>query len=102
MVKSKNDIVEAIQRHADELSAFGIHSLRLFGSFAQGNPRRNSDVDLLVEFGPDMKCFDNLVGAAFLLEGLFQRKVELVTPGSLSTSMRQIIMASSEYVFRRN
>jgi predicted nucleotidyltransferase len=44
----------------------------------------SSDVDLLVEFIPEKKSFDNFMELSFFLEGLLGRKVELVTPQSLS------------------
>jgi predicted nucleotidyltransferase len=39
---------------------------------------------LLVEFIPEKKSFDNFMELSFFLEGLLGRKVELVTPQSLS------------------
>ena len=70
----------------------------LFGSFARGNQKPESDVDLLVEFDPDRKTFDNFMGLAFLLEDLLERRVELVTPEALSPHIGPRILKEVEYV----
>lgn len=67
-----------------ELALLGVKSVGLFGSFVTGRQTPVSDVDILVEFAPEKHSFDNFMDVAFLLEDLFGRKVELVTPESLS------------------
>jgi predicted nucleotidyltransferase len=37
-------------------------------------------VDILVEFAPHKRSFDNVMESSFLLEDMFERKVEVVTP----------------------
>jgi len=75
----------------------GVRRLGLFGSFARGEQGADSDVDLLVEFTPGQKTFDNFMQLAFFLEDLFHRRVELVTPESLSPYLRPYIMDEVEY-----
>ncbi|MBI5740970.1 MAG: nucleotidyltransferase domain-containing protein [Nitrospirae bacterium] len=50
MVKTPQEIEEIIRRYKDELAKLGINSGRiiLYGSYAQGNPREDSDIDLIV------------------------------------------------------
>jgi uncharacterized protein len=50
--------------------------------FPKGTFSDKSDVDLLVEFIPELKTFDNFMELSFFLEELLGRKVELVTPQS--------------------
>lgn len=57
-----------------------------------------SDVDLLVEFEPGRKTFDNFMNLCFLLEDLFRRRVEPVTPESLSPYIKPNILEQAEYV----
>ncbi|MDR1777230.1 MAG: nucleotidyltransferase domain-containing protein [Desulfovibrio sp.] len=45
-----NEIREAIKRFADQ---YHIKNAYLFGSYASGRQIESSDLDLLVEFGPD-------------------------------------------------
>jgi predicted nucleotidyltransferase len=56
-----------------------------------------SDVDVLVEFEQDRKTFDNFIQLSFLLEDLFQRRVELVTIESLSPYIGPHILSEVEY-----
>ena len=62
----------------------GVRRIGLFGSFVRGERRPDSDVDLLVDFEPLGKTFDHFMELSFLLEEVLQRRVELVTPESLS------------------
>ena len=97
-VPTKQHIFSLIQDNQDQLKALGVRRLGLFGSFARNDPREESDVDLLVEFEPGQKTFDNFMHLAFLLEDLLQRPVEMVTAESLSPYLRPYIMEEIEYV----
>ena len=81
---SKQDLLYAFSENRDKIKSFGVNSLGIFGSFSKDNVNETSDVDLLVEFIPEKKSFDNFMELSFFLEGLLGRKVELVTPQSLS------------------
>ena len=60
----------------------------LFGSFLrQETIKPGSDIDLLIDFVPAQKTFDNLSDLYFFLEELTGRKIELVTRESLSPYM---------------
>jgi hypothetical protein len=54
-------------------------------------------VDILVEFDPDQKTFDNFMQLAFFLEDLFDRKVDLITTESLSPYLGPHILREVEY-----
>lgn len=84
--------------HRAEIHRFAVLRLGLFGSFAKENHTPESDVDLLVEFEPGGKTFRNFINLVFYLEDLFQRKVELVTPESISPYMRDEILKEAEHV----
>ena len=83
-VVTKQEILRRIQTHREEIRAFGVEGLGLFGSFVRGDQDPESDVDLLVRFRPREKTFDNFMGLSFLLEDILQRRVELVTTEGLS------------------
>ncbi len=92
MVKNREELLKLLEKHMEEFKKFGVNNLGIFGSFAKGNPGDNSDVDILVEFQPGKKTFMNFMHLAFYLEGLLERKVELVTPESLSPYLKPYIM----------
>ncbi|MGH9835584.1 MAG: nucleotidyltransferase family protein, partial [Blastocatellia bacterium] len=56
-----------------------------------------SDVDILVEFEPEKKSFDNFMRLSFLLEDLFDRRVDLITTESLSPYIGPHILSEVEY-----
>lgn len=97
-VETKQDILRLIRTHQSRISQLGVKKLGLFGSYARNEQSRESDVDLLVEFAPGRKSFDNFMQLSFLLEEALQKPVELVTPESLSPYLRPHIMAEVEYV----
>lgn len=94
---TKKQVVSTILKQQSRLQALGVKRLGLFGSFARGEQRVDSDIDLLVEFLPGQKTFDNFMQLGFLLEDLFQRRVELITPESLSPHLRRQILDEVEY-----
>jgi predicted nucleotidyltransferase len=69
----------------------------VFGSFARGQQSDRSDVDILVEFEQGKKSFDNFMHLAFFLEQQIGRRVELVTPESLSPHIGPHILREVEY-----
>lgn len=97
-VSTKTELVRLIDANADALCRLGVQRLGLFGSFAHGHPSEDSDVDLYVEFVPGQATFDHFMGLGFLCEDLFGRRVEIVTPGSLSPHLAPAILSHVEYV----
>lgn len=87
-----------MRRYRDDLRRFGMQRIGLFGSFQSGEPDEKSDVDLLVEFAPREKSFDNFMAVSFLLEDELERPVELVTREALSPHVGPHILRSVEYV----
>ena len=95
----RDEVVEILGRHSEELrERFNVRSLRLFGSVARDESSEASDIDILAEFEPDMKTFDHFMELSFLLEDLFHRRVEVVTPESLSRHIGPHILKEVEYV----
>jgi predicted nucleotidyltransferase len=70
----------------------------LFGSFVRDEQRADSDIDLLVDYEVGQASFKNLMNLAFFFEDSLHRKIELVTPSSLSTRLQQYIAKEVEYV----
>jgi uncharacterized protein len=96
-VDSKEQVLALLSERQAELRRLGVRRCGLFGSFVRNEPRDQSDVDILIEFEPDKKTFDNFMQLAFFLEDLFGRKVDLVTPESLSPYIGPHILREVEY-----
>jgi hypothetical protein len=97
-VQIREDILERLQRHRGDLRRLGVKRIGLFGSFQRNKPEAGSDVDLLVEFAPGEKTFENFMALSFLLEEELGRPVELVTREALSPHIGPHILQSVEYV----
>ena len=97
-VHTKQDLIKVIQKHQATLRQLGIKRLGVFGSFVRGEQHRDSDIDLLVEFEPAQKTFRNFMKAAFLLEDETGRRIEMLTPESLSPYIGPHILKEVEYV----
>ena len=95
---TKRDVLNTLRQNSARLQALGVKRLGLFGSFVREEQRSASDIDLLVEFQPGKKTFDNFMELSFLLEELLQRKIELVTTDSLSPYLGPHILKEVQYV----
>lgn len=74
-----------------------IQKLSLFGSFLDGSPSAESDIDLLVEFNRNnIPGLLSLAGMEIELSQLLGRKVDLRTPEDLSRYFRQEILNSAQ------
>jgi len=81
---TRRTIAAIVRRH-------GIASLGVFGSYARGEARKSSDIDLLVTFKKQKTLFD-LVQIQEELEHAIGKRVDLLTPGALSPYMRDGIL----------
>ena len=97
MLEGKTDLFALMAKHRDELRQFGVRRWGVFGSFVTGLQNDRSDVDILVEFEPGKKSFDNFMRLALFLEQQIGRRVELVTPESLSPHIGPHILREVEY-----
>jgi hypothetical protein len=66
-IKEKEEVLSLLQQHRDSFRELGVKRLGLFGSFVRGEQTDSSDIDILVEFEPERKTFDNFIRMAFLL-----------------------------------
>ena len=90
--------LEEVQRivgaHREELLAFGVASLMVFGSVARHEERPDSDIDMLVEFSRPIGLF-GLIRLRFFLEEQLGRRVDLGTPDSLRPVIRETALAEA-------
>ncbi len=83
-----------------DIRGLGVRRLALFGSVLRNEARLDSDVDVLVEFDPAQKTFDNFMGLVTLLEHALEHRVEVVTTESLSPFIGPHILAEATDVLR--
>ncbi len=76
---TSEDVTNTLRKELSFLrKEFRVKKIGLFGSFAKGKPKEDSDIDIIVEF-------EKSIGLAFMdladyLENLFNKKVNILTP----------------------
>ena len=96
-ISAKEELLAIIESHQKEIGDFGVRRCGLFGSFVREQHAEQSDIDILVEFEPGQKTFDNFMNLAFSFEDLLGRKVDLVTAEWLSPYIGPHILKEIEY-----
>lgn len=82
----KKKIIPILKRHA-------VKKASIFGSFARGEAKARSDVDLLIEYKTDNKSLFDLVNLKAELEEILGRKVDIVTYNSIYWRLRDQILS---------
>jgi hypothetical protein len=84
------EIIDLLRSHAGDIKArFAVKRIGLFGSYARGEHKSSSDIDILVEF--EKPTFRNFMDLSFYLEDLFGREVDLVTVKGLHSRIRPYV-----------
>ena len=81
---NRRNILEIAKNH-------GAQNIRLFGSLARGNGKKESDVDLLVTMEAGSSLLD-IIAFKQDIEDLLNRKVDVVTEASLSPYIREEVL----------
>jgi len=73
------------------MEEYGVKEIALFGSYVRGEQKRNSDIDVIVEFktAPDLLRFIELER---LLHRKLGEKIDLVRKKSIRKELRQSIL----------
>lgn len=95
----KKRLLEAIKK--DEHLA-DIKSVAIFGSYVNGAPGQESDIDVMIDFLPSAVIgFFALSDIKQNFESLIKKPVDLVTPQALSKYFRDEVLAQAEYVYEK-
>ncbi|MEW5791469.1 MAG: nucleotidyltransferase family protein [Pseudomonadota bacterium] len=88
----------ALEQHREVIRAIvarhRAYNARVFGSVLHGADREGSDLDLLVDAGPDTSLLD-LVKAQHEIESIVGVPVDLLTPEDLPESFRPKVLAEA-------
>lgn len=87
----KEDIKKILLKNKEIFEKYRIKRLGIFDSFLKGTNKKNSDIDLLVEFNEVIDLFEFVhIGRQF--KKIFGVKVDLVTPGALKPYIKDKIL----------
>ncbi len=90
-------IDEIKEKSAPVLKKWGVSRAVLFGSYASGEAKEESDIDILVELPEDMSLLD-FVGLKLDMERAVGKKVDLVEFESIKPSIRKSILKNQVWL----
>jgi hypothetical protein len=93
----KEEILQKIEENIEKIRGFGIKKIGIFGSWVRDEQRKESDLDILIEFEDGKKTFDNYMDLKFFLEDLFGHKVDLVVREAIKPRLKPYIMSEVRY-----
>ena len=88
---------EIAARKGEIRRKFKVKEIGVFGSYARGEQKRKSDIDILVEFAGPISLF-KFVDLEFYLEELLGAKVDLVSKRALKPHIGKRILQEVVYV----
>jgi predicted nucleotidyltransferase len=95
--KTRKEILKLLSQNKSELEKkFKVSSLALFGSYARGDQRPDSDVDILVDVDPSIGL--EFVDLAERIEQLIELPVELVSRRAVKPRNMKFIEQELIYV----
>ncbi len=96
---TKSEILKILKDKKEILTQYGVKKIGLFGSYSKDLHHENSDIDILVDFDPNLETFDNLISIYNILKESFRNHtVEIVTKNGLSKYLGSYILEETEYV----
>jgi uncharacterized protein len=98
MENLKEYILQSLENNKERFMQFGVSKLGVFGSVARNESNEQSDIDFIVDFEPGKKNYKNFIRTYYLLNEIFQRKIDLLTEKSLKPYMRDKILKETQYV----
>jgi len=87
----RNNIDDIRSKALPVLKEAGVIRCAIFGSYARGDNKKDSDIDILVELPEDKSLLD-LVGLKMDLEQALKKKVDLISYNGIHPMLKQSIL----------
>ncbi len=82
------------------LQSQGVTKAAIFGSFATGDEKKTSDLDLLVKFSKTISLLD-LAHLKISLEERIGRKVDILTYNGIHPRLKNIILGEQKIIYEK-
>ena len=93
-----DNVIKTLKENKNELSKeYNVKTVGIFGSYARGDCKKTSDVDILVEFKKTPSLFE-FVELKDHLSDLIGKNVDLVMKDALRPNIGKHIMKEAVYV----
>jgi predicted nucleotidyltransferase len=95
---TKQFILDFLSSHKAELAEkYGVTKIGLFGSYARGDEREDSDIDIAVEMLEERKNLRTFFGLKDEMECVFGKKVDLGIESTLKPIAKEVILKEIIY-----
>lgn len=88
-----NKIIPTLKRE-------GVIKAAIFGSYARGEAKKGSDIDILIKYGKRKTLLD-LVHLQYALEDQLGRKVDLLTYNSIHPLLKSLILKEQQVIYEK-
>ena len=96
--KKLNEIIKCLDKHKAKLEkTYKVKELGIFGSYARGEKKKNSDIDIIVDFD-DIPSLLKFVNLQRFLQQILLIKVDLVRKGALRKELKEGILEEATYL----
>ena len=97
---TKESIIAKLEENKKKIKSYGVRRLVLFGSYAAGVAKEESDIDFLVEFEKGRGLFDDYVNLLHFLEDLFHKRIDLGESHLIRNELRENISGGKKFEAR--
>ena len=97
---NSQEILARLRENEAALRARGVSHAALFGSYARGDSRPDSDIDIMIEFDPAARItVFSYAGLKDYIAGLFDCPVDVVNRDGLKPYVRPAATTDAVYAF---
>jgi len=96
--------MDALRNHPEFVRKYKVKRIGLFGSYLRGEQKKDSDIDILIEFDENAfdsnftGYFDNYMELKAFLEKILDKKIDLLTVEMISPYIQPNILKEVDYV----
>ncbi|MEW6110003.1 MAG: nucleotidyltransferase family protein [Nitrospirota bacterium] len=97
-MKTLEEIKKILAKHKAEVQEkYGVKEIGMFGFFVRGEQKRQSDIDILVEYS-DLPDLLKLIELENKLQKLLKKKVDLIEKSRIRTELKDKILKEVVYI----